>query len=149
MLLNILKHPNPLLREKSREIERDEIFDPEFKGFIKDMTETMLKEDGVGLAGPQIGELKRIIIAVIDGTPQVYINPKITKKSWRKNTMEEGCLSIPGVYAKVKRPASIDMEYLDLSGEKRKLKACKMNSRIFQHEMDHLDGVLFIDKIRK
>ena len=147
--MNILKHPNPLLREKSREIERNEIFNPEFKNFIKDMMETMLKKDGVGLAGPQIGELKRIIIAAIDGTPQVYINPKITKKSLRKNTMEEGCLSIPDVYAKVKRPASIVVEYLDLAGEKRKIKANKMNARIFQHEIDHLDGVLFIDRIRK
>ena len=101
------------------------------------------------MAGPQIGELKRIFIAVIDGTPQVYINPKITKKSWLKKTMEEGCLSVPGVYGKVKRPASIEVEYLDLSGEKRNIKASKFNARVMQHEMDHLDGVLFIDKIRK
>ena len=149
MILNIIKHPNPLLREKSREIERDEIFSPEFKNFIKNMTKTMLKKDGVGLASPQIGELKRIFIAVINGTPQVFINPKITKKSWRKNTMEEGCLSIPGVYGKVKRPTSVEVEYLDLSGEKRKIKANKFNARVIQHETDHLNGILFIDRMKK
>ena len=148
-MFKVITHPNPILRQESREIKRDKIFDPKFKKFIKEMTKTMLVKDGIGLAAPQIGQSKRLFIAVIDGTPQVYINPKITKKSWRKNTMEEGCLSIPGTFAQVKRPAKIEMEYTNLSGERKKIKATKINARILQHEFDHLDGVLFIDKIKK
>ena len=109
----------------------------------------MIKKDGIGLAAPQVNIAKRVIIVNSNNNAAVFINPKIIKKSFLKNKMEEGCLSIPGVYKKVKRYNSVTMQFQDLKAKKQKIKANKLLARILQHEIDHLDGVLFIDKIVK
>lgn len=149
MILEILKHPNPKLKEKSLEITPEMISDPEFKEFVQNMKQTMIKKDGIGLAAPQVDRLIRVIVINIDSMSQAFINPKITKKSLRKNIMEEGCLSIPGVYKNVKRSNSVSVEYLDMDGKKHKIKTSGLPARVFQHEIDHLDGVLFIDRAKK
>ena len=149
MLLPIITHPNPTLRKKSREIIRDEILNPEFKKFIKNLGETMIKKDGIGLAAPQVNKLIKAVVVNTDNQPKEFINPKIIKKSWRKNIMEEGCLSIPGVFGSVKRPNSVTLKYLDLNAQEHKLKAKGLLARVLQHEIDHLDGILFIDKVVK
>ena len=110
------------------------------------MAKTMLKTDGVGLAAPQIG--KNIRLAVINSKDGVFclINPKFTKKSWAREIGQEGCLSIPGVFGKVKRHKKISLTYTDKDGKKTKMTAIGMMARVIQHEIDHLDGILFIDK---
>ncbi len=149
MILNILTYPNPNLRNKSRELKREEILSADFKKLVKDMSETMFEKDGIGLAAPQINKNLCVIVVNLKNSAVVFINPKILKKSWRKNVMEEGCLSIPGIYGKVKRNNSIIVKYLDLNGDLQKLKAKKTLAQILQHEIDHLDGILFIDKMIK
>ncbi len=149
MILNILIHPHPNLRKKSRELATNEILNPEFKKFIKNLGETMIKKDGIGLAAPQVDKAIRAIVVNIDEKAMPFINPKIIKKSLRKNIMEEGCLSIPGVFDKVKRHTIIWVEYLDLDAKKHKIKASNLFARVLQHEIDHLDGILFIDRVKK
>ena len=109
----------------------------------------MIKADGIGLAAPHINQHIRIIAINIDNYNQILINPKIVSKSWSKNIMEEGCLSVPNVYGKVKRHQSISVEYLDRQGVFHKNKFNHLAARVIQHEIDHLDGILFIDKIIK
>ncbi len=113
------------------------------------MGKTMLRKDGIGLAGPQVNESIRVITININGEAVAFINPKIIKKSWRKNTAEEGCLSIPGVYGKVKRHTNVEVKFLDKNANPQKIKGNKLLARVFQHEIDHLNGVLFIDKMEK
>jgi len=151
MLLNIIKHPNPNLRKKSAEISGDEILDENFQKFISDLGETMLTEDGAGLAAPQVDEQRRVVVVNIDaaGRVQEFINPKILKKTLRKTILEEGCLSVPGIFGKVKRPKNIKVKYQDRHGKWKTEKCDDYLSRVLQHEIDHLDGVLFIDKIIK
>lgn len=145
-ILKILTQPNPILRKKSAEISPETITGREFKNLILSMGKTMLKTDGVGLAAPQIG--KNIRLVVINSKDGVFclINPKLIKKSWARELGEEGCLSIPGVFGKVKRHKKITLVYYDRDGKKIKLSAEGMMARVIQHEIDHLDGILFIDK---
>ncbi len=149
MILNIIKHPNPVLRNKSRELKREEILNSDFKNFIENLGETMLKKDGIGLAAPQVYKNIRAIVVNLKNSAVCFINPKIIKKSWLKNIIEEGCLSIPGVFGKVKRHNSVVIKYLDLNADLKKLKAKNLFARVLQHEIDHLNGVLFIDKVIK
>ncbi len=149
MPLKIFTYPNPILRQKSRIISREEILRPEFKKLIKEMVEIMLKNDGVGLAAPQIGKNIRLIVVNLEDKPLACLNPVITRKSWRKNTAEEGCLSFPGVFKLIKRYTAVTVKFLNENGEKQILKVKDVPARIFQHEIDHLDGILFIDKIKK
>ncbi|HPL95288.1 MAG TPA: peptide deformylase [bacterium] len=148
MLLNILINPNPELRKKSQPITKNELDDKNFKKTVTDMAETMIKKDGVGLAAPQVGILKRLIVVNTEDGPVAFINPEIKKKSWRKIIMEEGCLSVPGVFANVKRPTSVKISFWDMAGQKHTLNAKDILARVLQHEIDHLDGILFIDKIK-
>ena len=145
-ILKILTQPNPILRKKSVEINLEKIKSRELKGLISAMAKTMLKDDGVGLAAPQIG--KNIRMVVVNSKDGVFclINPKFTKKSWARELGQEGCLSIPGVFGKVKRHKKISLTYYNENGEKIKLTAEGMMARVIQHEVDHLDGILFIDK---
>lgn len=145
-MLEIVINPNTILRKKSRELKHEEILRPEFKKLIKEMAVTMLKKDGVGLAAPQIGKNIRLIVINSEEEVLAFINPKIIKKSWRKKIAEEGCLSLPDIFLPVKRHLSVEVEFLDLTGQKQKIKAKDMLARVFQHEIDHLDGILFIDK---
>jgi len=156
----IIKYPDSILRKKSEEIKEITL---KIKELALAMLEIMIKEKGIGLAASQIGELKRIIVIQAERGPEVYINPKIIKKS-KENKFsffpfakaresketeirEEGCLSFPGLFLKVKRAKEVEVEFLNLRGEKNKIKAEGLPARVFQHEIDHLDGILFIDRI--
>ena len=154
MTKEILKYPNPVLRKKCEEVKE---VTEEIRNLIFDMKETMIKGNGIGLAASQTGVLKRIIVIhpITERTPeekakkipQVFINPKIIKKTKEIETGEEGCLSFPGIFLKIKRAKGIEVEALNENGEKVTIKAEGLVSRVFQHEIDHLDGILLIDKI--
>jgi len=148
-MLPIITHPNPILRQKARELTREDILNPKFKKLMADMAETILKKDGVGLAAPQINQSIRLVTVNNNGEIAVFLNPKILKKSWRKNIAEEGCLSIPNVFLPIKRHSTITLEFLNLAGDKQILKTKDLLARVLQHEIDHLDGILFIDKAEK
>jgi peptide deformylase len=148
-ILPILLYPNKKLRQKSTNLNKSILKKPEFKQFLADMSVTMLKNDGAGLAAPQVG--KNIRLAVINTKDGLLylINPIITKKSWQKETDQEGCLSIPNIYGQVKRHKKITCEYLDSEGKAKIIDAKGLLARVIQHEHDHLDGILFIDKATK
>jgi len=143
MTRQILKYPNPVLKNKSEEVE--EITD-EIRKLAQDMKETMFTGQGIGLAAPQIGVLKRII-AVQEKTPLIFINPRIIKKSRETVSEQEGCLSFPGIFLKINRAKEIEVEALDERGEKVYFKAQGLIARVLQHEIDHLDGILCIDRL--
>lgn len=149
-MLNILTYPNEKLREKSLEVASSEMKDWSLQKFIDEMIETMKKANGVGLAAVQVGLNKRIIIAAKEnGEIFALINPKIVKKSWRKIESEEGCLSVPGKTGIVKRHRNVEVKALDRLGKKIKIKTDGLFSIVLQHEIDHTDGILFIDKAEK
>ena len=147
-IYDIVTHPNPSLREKSMEIKEQDINTPEFLQLCDDMAVTMIKKDGVGLAAPQICKNIRLIVVNTKSGPKAMINPKITKKSWAKEYGEEGCLSVPNTFAEVNRHKKINFTYIDLNGKNVKDTAKNMKARVIQHELDHLDGILFIDKAK-
>ena len=149
MKMKILQLPNPLLREKSAEIQ--EVND-EIRKFLDDMLETMYHSRGVGLAAPQVGLLQRMVVIDIAGKdekpkPFKMINPKITWVSEEKECGSEGCLSIPNQYAPVERHIGVKVEYLDENGQKQELNAQGFLAVAIQHELDHLDGIIFIDHL--
>ncbi len=148
-MLKIITHPNPNLRKKSLPVENQQILTSEFQKLLNQMSYLMFKYDGAGLAAPQIDKQYRVVVVNIKGQSQAFINPKITKKSLLKKTLEEGCLSIPGVFGWVKRPKKVTIKYQDKNAIWQKEKCDEYLSRVIQHEIDHLDGVLFIDKIIK
>ena len=148
-ILNILKEPNKLLRQKSAEIH---VIDEEIKNLAKDMLETMYNAPGIGLAAVQVGVLKRLIVVDISKegekkNPIFLINPKIVWKSDILVNNEEGCLSIPGYYGNVDRHDSCKVEYLDIEGNLNNINVSGLLSRCIQHEVDHCNGVLFIDHL--
>jgi len=145
MILQIQKgENNPVLRKKSQPITE---VDKDILNLIKDMTETMLKVDGVGLAANQIGENIRIfVINPKLSKKYIFINPEITKISNKTELVEEGCLSLPNVFVKKERAKSLKIKAIDENGKQFKLKAKNMLARAIQHEMDHLNGILIIDK---
>ena len=148
-MLQIVTNPNPILRQKAQEISLPEIKTPAMQKLVLDMVETMLIKDGIGLAAPQINKsIRLIIVNTQDGVLAIF-NPVITKKSWTKETDEEGCLSIQGCHAIVKRAYGIEVKGYDRQGEEIKMKAKGLLARVLQHEIDHLDGILFIDKAKK
>jgi len=144
MILEIKNYPNPVLKRRSEEVKE---ITPEIKELVLNMTETMVKNQGIGLAASQIGELKRIIVSQTENGPRVFINPEIIKKSKETEIKEEGCLSFPELFLKIKRAKEIEVEFLNLSGEKIKIKTEGLLARVFQHEIDHLNGILFIDRL--
>ena len=141
---NIVKIGNDALREKCKEVTE---FDERLSTLIDDMIDTMFKANGVGLAAPQIGILKRIAVVSIDGE-KIYelVNPVIKSFSGRQ-VREEGCLSVPDRYGKVERPQKLVVEYQDRNGNKKKINTSGFLTTAFCHEIDHLDGVLYIDKL--
>ena len=148
-ILNILKEPNKLLRQKSAEIQ---VIDEEIKNLAKDMLETMYNAPGIGLAAVQVGVLKRLIVVDISKesekkNPIFLINPKILWKSDTLVNNEEGCLSIPGYYGNVDRYESCKIEYLDIEGKLNNINVSGLLSRCIQHEIDHCNGVLFLDHL--
>jgi peptide deformylase len=144
MILPILAYPNPLLKKKAQIIKDPN--NPEIKDIIFDMIETLEKNNGLGLAAPQIGKSVRLCIIKVDSKTFILINPKIKSKSWKKETLEEGCLSFPGKFIPVKRSKKVKVEAQDRKGNKVKIEAEGMLARAMQHEIDHLDGILFIDR---
>jgi len=148
---DILILPDKRLRLLSTPVAK---IDAATKQLVEDMFDTMYDAPGIGLAAIQIGEPRRIItmdLAKKDEPkePQVFINPELISKSGDKNTHEEGCLSIPEYYEEVERPAAVRVRYLDLDGRPHEIDAEGLLATCIQHEIDHLDGVLFIDHISK
>jgi peptide deformylase len=142
-LRNVRTYGDDLLRKKSRKIEK---IDERILTLIEDMKETMYKEDGVGLAAPQVGILKRMAVIDVGNGPIVIINPEIIEKKGSE-VDTEGCLSIPGRQGKVERPHWVKVKLLNEKGEEVFYEGEGLLARAFCHEIDHLDGVLFIDKI--
>ena len=147
----ILTEPNKLLRQISKSVEK---VGNEEKKLMDDMLETMYAANGIGLAAIQIGIPKRIIVMDIckeenKKEPRFFVNPVIKNKDQVKNTYEEGCLSVPNQFAEIDRPSKCEVEYLDYDGEKKILKAEGLLATCIQHEMDHLEGILFIDYLSK
>lgn len=142
--LKILTYPHSLLEKKSRIVDNPQA--PEIKQLILDMLETMEKNSGLGLAANQVGQLVRVCIVKLEGKTHILINPCLKSKSWSKIICEEGCLSFPGKFIPVKRSKKVKVEALDKNGQKFTLKAEGLLSRAIQHEIDHLDGILFIEK---
>lgn len=150
-ILNVPNYKNnPTIRKKSKRVKIKNITKPETQKFIQDLTETMIAKDGAGLAAPQVEKNLRVCI-VTDGNGKIttLINPRIIWKSFHRITVEEGCLSIPGIFGKVKRPTKIWVLARDKEGKKIRLKTGGLLARVIQHEVDHLNGILFIDKLIK
>lgn len=145
-MLKIITQPNPILRKKAKAISLAEVKARELAKLISDMGKTMIKTDGAGLAAPQIGRSLRLAVINSKDGPICLINPKITRKSWATELGQEGCLSIPGIFGKVKRHKKITLIYYDQDGKKIKQTVQGLMARVMQHEIDHLDGILFIDK---
>jgi peptide deformylase len=146
----ILTEPDPFLRQKSTDVEK---VDNNIRKLMDDMLETMYDAPGIGLAAIQIGVPKRVIVIDLSRdekkTPMYFVNPKIIVKSEINSTYEEGCLSVPGQFAEVDRPDNCHISYLDYNGQKQELKAEGLLATCIQHEMDHLEGILFIDYLSK
>jgi len=147
----ILTAPDPRLKAVAAEIAK---VDGEIRRLIDDMLQTMYQADGIGLAAVQIGIAKRVIVMDIDQkddkkNPRVFVNPKILWASEELASFEEGCLSVPDIWEDVERPARIRAEYQDRDGKKQMLEADGLLADCLQHEMDHLDGILFIDHLSR
>ena len=147
----IVIEPNPILRKKSEILEK---VDDELRGLLDDMLETMYSAPGIGLAAVQVGILKRVIVIDVSKdkekkNPFFLINPEIISKSKNTSTYEEGCLSLPGYFAEIERPAECQVKYIDYFGKEKEIKATGLLSTCIQHELDHLNGVLFIDYLSK
>ena len=151
MLRKILIEPDPILRKKCEPLEKVNV---NTKKLLDDMLETMYAAPGIGLAAVQIGILKRIVVIDISKSeekknPLFFINPQIVNQSKKTSIYEEGCLSLPGQFAEIERPAECTLKYIDYNGKEKELKADGLLATCIQHEVDHLDGILFIDYLSK
>ena len=151
MLRKIIIEPDPILRKKCEPLEK---MDANTKKLMDDMLETMYQAPGIGLAAVQIGILKRLVVIDISKdeekkNPIFLINPEIINLSEQTSVYEEGCLSLPGQFAEVERPAECILKYIDYYGKEKELKADGLLSTCIQHEVDHLNGILFIDYLSK
>ena len=147
----IVIEPDPILRKKSVPLDT---VDDNLRKLMDDMLDTMYAAPGIGLAAVQVGILKRLIVIDISKEdkkkePIFLINPKIIFKSSNTSTHEEGCLSLPGHFAEIERPAECHIEYIDYYGKKKNIKAKGLLATCIQHEIDHLNGILFIDYLSK
>ena len=160
-LRQILTEPNEILRQKSMLVEK---VDKDLQKLMDDMLETMYAAPGIGLAAIQVGVPKRVIVIDIGWrdksedqnekkeerrNPMFFVNPEIIEKSLNNSTYEEGCLSVPGQFAEIDRPDKCHVKYLDYYGQSKEIKAEGMLATCIQHEMDHLEGILFIDYLSK
>ena len=151
MLRKIIIEPDPILRKKCEPLEK---VDAETKKLMDDMLATMYAAPGIGLSAVQVGILKRLVVIDISRDeekkdPIFLINPEITNKSKKTSVYEEGCLSIPGQFAEIERPAECTLKYIDYHGKEKELKADGLLATCIQHEVDHLNGILFIDYLSK
>ena len=147
----IVIEPDPILRKKSEMLEK---VDDELRALLDDMLETMYAAPGIGLAAVQVGILKRLIVIDISKdkekkNPLFLINPEIISLSKKTSVYEEGCLSLPGHFAEIERPAECQIKFIDYNGKEKELKANGLLATCIQHEVDHLNGVLFIDYLSK
>tara|TARA_B100001123_G_scaffold98296_1_gene113052 strand:- start:381 stop:905 length:525 start_codon:yes stop_codon:yes gene_type:complete len=147
----ILTEPNKILRQVSKPVEKVGL---EERQLMDDMLETMYHANGIGLAAIQIGVAKRIIVMDLskkeeEKKPMFFVNPVIKNKNQNFSTYEEGCLSVPNQFAEVERPKTCEVEYLDYDGNQKTIKAEGLLATCIQHEMDHLQGILFIDYLSK
>ena len=146
----ILTEPDPFLRQKSQNVEN---VNDDTRKLMDDMLDTMYAAPGIGLAAIQIGVPKRIIVIDLarekEKNPLYFVNPQIISKSTNNSTYEEGCLSVPGQFAEIDRPNQCQINYLDYNGKQQELKAEGLLATCIQHEIDHLEGVLFIDYLSK
>ena len=150
-LMQILTEPNKILRQKSLAVEK---VDDDLRKLMDNMLETMYAAPGIGLAAIQVGVPKRVIVLDIASkesprNPMCFVNPEIIKKSETNSTYEEGCLSVPGQFAEIDRPDRCYIKYLDYYGQPKEIKAEGMLATCIQHEIDHLEGILFIDYLSK
>ena len=147
-LLPILFVPDPRLRTKAKPVQKG---DPRIPALAEQMLATMYRAPGIGLAAPQVGELLRPVVVDVrpeeKPTPMVLVNPEILAASKQMATREEGCLSLPDQFADVTRPARVKIRWTDLAGARKELEADGLLAACLQHELDHLDGVLFVDHI--
>ena len=146
----ILIEPDPILRKKCKPLEN---VDDDVRKLMNDMLETMYKAPGIGLAAIQVGILKRIVVIDISKeekkNPLFLANPEIIYKSKNTSVYEEGCLSLPGQFAEIERPAECHIKYIDYNGKEKKLETKGLLATCIQHEIDHLNGILFIDYLSK
>lgn len=155
----VLTIGNPLLRQVARDLRPEEIRSPEVRRLIDDMVDTMHHEEGIGIAAPQVGE--SLQVAVIEIHPdsarypdmkafglRVFLNPRVTVLDAAEQGFWEGCLSVPNLRGYVERPRRVRVDYLDTSGKERSIEAEGFLATVFQHELDHLQGVLYVDRIR-
>ena len=151
MIKKIIIEPDPILRKKCEPLE---IVDDETKKLMDDMLETMYAAPGIGLAAVQVGILKRLVVIDISKDeekkrPLFLVNPLIVQQSKKTSVYEEGCLSLPGQFAEIERPAECTIKYIDYEGKEKELKADGLLATCIQHEVDHLNGILFIDYLSK
>lgn len=146
--MEILKMGDDVLRRESLPLKQ---IDDDVLLIVKDMFDTLKKSKGIGLAAPQVGKNIRLFIVQLEEEDEgmVFINPEIIMTSEELCSMEEGCLSIPKVYEKVFRPKVVTVQYTDIAGKKQMLKASGLLARVIQHEYDHLNGVLFLDRLEE
>jgi peptide deformylase len=157
-VLQIYVAPHPVLKKKAEPVKGG--VTNELRKLMDDMLDTMYACDGIGLAAPQVGVSRRILVLDIDqprgedltpaekrGKPQFFVNPEITWSSEDLRIYNEGCLSVPGQYADVARPDKVRVKYLDYDGREHEVEADTMLATVLQHEMDHLDGILFVDHL--
>ena len=147
--LNVLHEPNPQLRQVSQDVSTDMIGTTQLKEFIEQMKVTMNDERGIGIAAPQVGKLWRVILVDRGNDVMALVNPIIERVSETVAAGEEGCLSVPGVWGIVERPTHIRFRATTVLGKSIELKAAHLFARVVQHEIDHLNGILFIDKATK
>ncbi len=151
MKRNIIIEPDPILRKKCLPLEK---VDDNLQKLMQEMLETMYQAPGIGLAAIQVGILKRVVVIDISRDenkkdPLYLINPVITHQSKETSVYEEGCLSLPGQFAEIERPANCMVKYIDYNGKEQEIKADGLLATCIQHEVDHLDGILFIDYLSK
>lgn len=149
-ILPIIETPDPRLRVISKPVER---VDDALRRFMDDMLETMYDAPGIGLAAIQVGEPKRVLVIDLqendEKNPRYFVNPEIVWASEEMSSYQEGCLSVPDVYGDVERPARVRVKYLDYNGEAREEEMDGLMATCIQHEMDHLEGILYIDHLSK
>ena len=143
MTLDIRKFGDPVLKTRAEPVET---FDDSLVRFTEEMLATMRENDGVGLAANQVGRLKRVLVASVEDEDYVVVNPVLSEVSETTEPGQEGCLSIPGINVEVDRATAVTVTGQDASGEPVRLEARDMLARVFQHEVDHLDGVLILDR---
>ncbi len=154
--LKICEYPHPILKQKAAKVDK---VDDELRRFLDDMLETMYVSAGVGLAAPQVGVSQRIVVIDAEqesddnghkaGNPMYLVNPEIIWRSEEKVCGEEGCLSVPDQRAEVERHAQVRVHYLDYNGQEKEILADDFLAIVIQHELDHLDGILYIDRISR